>query len=558
MATKRVYGIDLGTTYSCIAYVDEHGRPVVAANSEGEQTTPSVVYFETPTNIVVGQAAKDVAAIEPRRVVSTVKRVMGNPEVQFEFHGQVYKPQDIASYILRKVVGDAEKVTGDKITDVVITVPAYFGINEKEATRQAGLLAGLNVLYVIPEPTAAAIAYGLDLGAEQTVLVYDLGGGTFDVTLIEVKKDAITVISTGGDHQLGGKNWDEAIVQLFAERFVQEHGGAPQELLEDLETYQELLTAAERCKVALSTRESVNQRVTFRGLDTRVKLTREEFEQITVALLQNTLSLTREMLDRAKEKGHARVDRMLLVGGSSYMPQVLRAVRESFPFEALQQDPNQIVAKGAASFGFKCEIERAIKVDLFGADGASSGVELSQADTASRQKAVANVARAYGLPAARVDELASKKVTNVTSKSFGIVVVREENGTIVERVNNLIVVDDEVPRRMSRQYGTFDDGQPGADLRVMESLERTSSEEVYSLDRCSSELGKAVLKFKRPLPKESPIEVIFNLTPDGLLELRGKDLTTGGEVDATFETKGLMTREELAASTSRNLAMKVS
>ena len=202
---KRVYGIDLGTTYSCIAHVDEHGKPVVLPNSEGDLTTPSVVYFESEEDIVVGKAAKEVSSVEPDACASTVKRVMGDPHWEFDAHGHTYKPQDISSFILRKVVSDAELATGDKVEDVVITCPAYFGINEKEATKQAGVLAGLNVLYVIPEPTAAALAYGIEQEEDQVILVYDLGGGTFDITLIEIKAKEINVICTGGDHQLGGK-----------------------------------------------------------------------------------------------------------------------------------------------------------------------------------------------------------------------------------------------------------------------------------------------------------------------------------------------------------------
>jgi molecular chaperone DnaK (HSP70) len=372
-------------------------------------------------------------------------------------------------------------------------------------------------------------------------------------------KDAITVVSTGGDHQLGGKNWDEAIVQLLADRFVQEHGGIAKELLNDLETYQELLTAAERCKVNLSTRESVTHKVTFRGLDTRVKLTRDEFEHITMALVENTLSLTREMLERAKEKGHDKVDRILLVGGSTYMPQILCRVRESFPYEVLQHDPNQIVAKGAAMFGFMCELNRAIKVDVFGDGKNMEGADITKVDPTAKRRAIENVARVYGLPPSRVDELTTKRITNVTSKSFGIVVAfTEQAGGTGERVNNLIVVDDEVPRRIARQYGTFLDGQTSVELRVMESLERTPSEDVYGLERCSGELGRVVLEFEKPMPRNSPVEVVFVLTPDGLLELRGKDLSTGREVEARLEAKGIMTKEQLAESTSRNLAMTVS
>ena len=249
---------------------------------------------------------------------------------------------------------DAESITGEKVEDVVITCPAYFGLNEKEATRQAGILAGLNVRYVIFELTAAALAYGMEQEGEQTVLVYDLGGGTFDVTVIAIRPQELTVICTGGDHQLGGKNWDDAVVAYFAERFESETGTAADALTSDHEAYQELLNAAERCKKSLSNRESVVEAVRFGGERARVELTRETFNRITAPYLERTLELTQQVLDKAREKGQDRIDRLLLVGGSTYMPQVIESVKKRFPIEIRQYDPNQAVAKGAAIFGFKC------------------------------------------------------------------------------------------------------------------------------------------------------------------------------------------------------------
>ena len=193
---KRVYGIDLGTTYSAIAYVDEHGKPVIVPNQESERITPSVVLFDG-NNIIVGNTAKESAKVEPHRVVSRIKQQMGDPNFVFEFEGQAFSSEDISSFILRKVVGDAEVALGEPVTDVVITCPAYFGTAEREATANAGRLAGLNVRAILNEPTAGAIAYGLEQGEDQVVLVYDLGGGTFDITMIEIKDRLIRVICTG-------------------------------------------------------------------------------------------------------------------------------------------------------------------------------------------------------------------------------------------------------------------------------------------------------------------------------------------------------------------------
>lgn len=551
MSGKRVYGIDLGTTYSCIAHVDEHGKPVVLANSEGEMTTPSVVYFESPDNVVAGQSAKEVVSIHPDLCVSTVKRAMGDPHWERTFHGQAYKPQDISSFILRKVVGDAAQIVGEKIEDVVITCPAYFGVNEKEATKQAGILAGLNVLYVIPEPTAAALAYGIEQDQNQVILVYDLGGGTFDITLIEIKAGEITVICTGGDHQLGGKDWDDAIVSYFTQKFEEATGTPADALLEDQETYQELLNAAERCKKTLSTRQSVTEAVRFGGERVKVDLTRETFDQITAPYLQRTLSLTEQELEKARAKGYTKIDKLLLVGGSTYMPQVIEAVRSRFPFEVRQFDPNQAVAKGAALFGYKCYLDEQIKIRIAEQTGQSpERVEVEKVDVAVVERAQSEVAQFHGLALPGLKALVNKKITNVTSKSFGMVAYNQADREVVF---NLLLVDQPVPASYQEKFFTREEGQIGVDMRCMEN--QLPEREVQVAE--SKEVGLAVLEFARPLPQGSPVEVTFDLGPDGLLHVRGRDLTTGREMKAEFRTESIMSREEVEAAKSRNLSLRV-
>jgi actin-like ATPase involved in cell morphogenesis len=349
---NRDFGIDLGTTNSCIAYVDEQGELVVIPNSEGESTTPSVIYFENAENVVVGQAAKEVVALYPDRCVSTIKRAMGDPFWEMVILGQTYKPQDISSFVLRKVVQDAASFTGQDIKDVVITCPIHFGVNEKEATRQAGVLAGLNVLDVISETTAAVLAYGVEQTEDQAILVYDLGGATFDITMIHVTDREMSVICTGGDQQLGGKNWDDAIVNYLAQEFANVTGTSAESLLDDQETYQELLTAAERCKKTLSTGQTVKQAVRFGGERVKVELTRATFDKITQSMLEHTFSMTDQVIENAERKGFPKIDKLLLVGGSTYMPQVIETITKRYPFDVRQFDPNLAVAKGAAIYGF--------------------------------------------------------------------------------------------------------------------------------------------------------------------------------------------------------------
>ncbi|MFO7838984.1 MAG: Hsp70 family protein, partial [Desulfosalsimonadaceae bacterium] len=215
---KRIFGIDLGTTYSSAAYVDEFGKAVIIPNAENERITPSVVFFDGDA-VVVGDVAKESAKLYPNEVVSFVKRSMGEPNFVFEYNNEEYRAEELSAYILKKLAQDAAQYLGETVEDVVITCPAYFGINEREATRKAGEIAGFNVRQIINEPTAAAIAYGtLDTTDNRVVLVYDLGGGTFDITMIDIRKDSVEVVCTGGDHNLGGKDWDDRIVTYMVEK----------------------------------------------------------------------------------------------------------------------------------------------------------------------------------------------------------------------------------------------------------------------------------------------------------------------------------------------------
>ena len=359
----KVFGIDLGTTYSCIAYIDDNGKPVVLKNAEGDLTTPSAVFFETQTDITVGSAAKESAKMYPEQVVTFIKRSIGQPGFSLNLNGIDMKPEEISSYILKKVVKDAEDSLrmedklddNEEIHDVVITCPAYFGVAERDATKAAGIIAGLNVMAIINEPTAAAITYGVtDDSQNKTVLVYDLGGGTFDITMINIKPGEIRVICTGGDHNLGGKDWDDRVLMYLAEQY-QSETGTPDSILEDAETLQELSLSAERAKKLLSAKEKAPVAVNYMGERVRVELTREKFDELTEDLLTRTIDLTREMFKEAEKKGFTQNDvtEILLVGGSSKMPQIMRRVKSEFGIETKMFDPDESVAKGAAIYANK-------------------------------------------------------------------------------------------------------------------------------------------------------------------------------------------------------------
>jgi molecular chaperone DnaK len=460
MEGKRVYGIDLGTTFSCVAVVDElSGRPSLIPNAEGEVTTPSVVLFEDPETRVVGKEAKNTAVLDSERVVEMVKRSMGEPDWRRAFSGQEYSPEEISSYILRKVTDDAEQYLGTKPEDVVITCPAYFGIPQREATAAAGRIAGLNVLEVINEPTAAAIAYGLQDDRDQTVLVYDLGGGTFDVSIIEVKGGSVSVIATGGDHELGGHDWDEQVVKFLAEEWMRETGSSD-DPSESQDTLQDLWRRAEDAKRALTARAETKVPVSHQGQRVTVTLTRDRFEEITQHLLENTISLTKDTIATSAELGHPGIDRLLLVGGSTRMPQVTRRLQEEFGTEPQVHEPDQAVAKGAAVYGQKLAIGRRIQIEIAKELGTSPDeVQVAVVEPEIRQRAQQTVADEMGMRLPALKKLDDMTVTNVVSHSFGVVALRRKGAALEEYISNLVLAQEALPASRVRQYGTVEANQ---------------------------------------------------------------------------------------------------
>jgi len=554
-ALKRVYGIDLGTTYSAIAYVDEHGKPVIVPNQESERITPSVVLFDGG-GVIVGNTAKETAKVEPDRVVGRVKQHMGDPHFVSRQDGKDYRAEDVSSFILRKVVGDAEIALGlgeaDKITDVVITCPAYFGTDEREATAVAGRLAGLNVRAILNEPTAAAIAYGLEQGDDQTVLVYDLGGGTFDVTMIEIKDRLIRVICTGGDHRLGGALWDEAIVIHLADQF-RSQTGLDSDPMDDAEVLNDLFLQAERGKKTLTQRDKAPFRVTHAGQQARVELDRSTFEEITKHLLDRTVELTREMLADAAAKGHHAFDKVILVGGATRMPQVRDRLVAEFGQEPEAFDPDEAVAKGAALYGLKESLQDEVRQIL--APGSASGdpsseVDLSAVSEAEVAEALDKLEREIGFTlTGPVRELVSTRIVNVLSKSLGVI-ARDEAGKDV--VVYLLPRNGEVPMDRTSDFGTDAADQEGVDIRVVAG-ERDSPEPLDCKD-----VGTATLVLPPSLPAKSPIRVRFAISGDGRLNVTAIDLAGGGSIEVDFETEAVLSAGEVAERSSALRLLNVS
>ncbi|MCD8215700.1 MAG: Hsp70 family protein [Clostridiales bacterium] len=555
----KVFGIDLGTTYSCIAYIDASGKPVVLKNAEGDLTTPSVVYFESGTEVSVGSAAKESAKMYPEQVVSFIKRSIGQPGVSQNINGVDMKPEEISSYILKKVVQDGEdslrmegKLDDDEhIKDVVITCPAYFGVAERDATKAAGTIAGLNVLAIINEPTAAAITYGVtDDSSSKTVLVYDLGGGTFDITMININPGEIRVICTGGNHELGGKDWDDRILMYLVDQY-QNETGTPDNILDDAETFQELLLASERAKKLLSAKEKAPVAVNYMGERVRVELTRSKFDELTDDLLSSTIELTRDMFKEAEKKGFSQndVSEILLVGGSSKMPQVMKRVKEEFGIETKMFDPDEAVAKGAAIYADKMSeyniaLEEIAKNQGKSVEEVKEQVDSGKMDVEKEAKKANIKMRGGRLPGDDV------KIINVSSRSFGTEAYDESDSL---KLFNIILRNAELPAEGTSCFNPRQNNQKSAKFTVKESL---TSEEIVDPE-LGKEIGTAELIFPSGITVDTEIEVTFRLDESGLLYLHAKENKGGREVDAEFQTTEALSEQEMTDAIRRSSSSSV-
>ncbi|MDM8522913.1 Hsp70 family protein [Desulfococcaceae bacterium HSG8] len=549
---KKIFGIDLGTTYTSVAYVDEYGKPVIVPNSDNQRITPSVVFFDGD-NVVVGEVAKENAKIYPNEVVSFVKRAMGEPDFLFENDGKTFRAEEISGFIIRKVIQDAEQHTGGKITDVVITCPAYFGINEREATRRSGEIAGYNVRQIINEPTAAAIAYGSIESEEKVVLVYDLGGGTFDITMIDIQSNAIEVICTGGDHNLGGKDWDDRIV-AFLQQEYQNQTKTDEDILEDPDTCQDLLLSAEKAKKVLSQRDKTPVLITHGGERVKVMLERKKFEEITQDLIERTVALTYEMLEEAKKKGYWNYDEIILVGGATRMPQVTARMKKEFSVPPKVFDPDEAIAKGAAIYAWKLSLNEGMRKRV----AAKTGKTLEQVEDIDEielenvlEEVEELVAGDTGYSIADIQR-AQVKIKNVTSKSFGII-AHDSNDQ--EVVFNLILKNTDVPTTITKTFGTAIEDQEAVSIQIMEN----ESSDTIAPPEQALVIGTAVLELPRRLEADTPIDITFKLNEEGRLEITAVEPTESRRtVKAAMKTRSVIYGEEFERAKKRNLSIVVS
>ncbi|MGL6097943.1 MAG: Hsp70 family protein, partial [Fimbriiglobus sp.] len=492
-----VIGIDLGTTFSVVGYLDANGRPATALNAEGDLTTPSVVFLDK-SGAVVGKEAVKAAEFEPDRIARHPKRDMGQAHFRTPVRGEQLPPEVLQAVILGKLKADAEAKLGP-ITRAVITVPAYFNEPRRRATQDAGRMAGLDVIDIINEPTAAAICHGVQRGyltthgadhPAETVLVYDLGGGTFDVTLMRVERNCFTVLATAGDVELGGIDWDTRLIDFLAEKFLAAHGVDPRL---DPHVAQRLRDDAEEAKRTLTTRQETVVSLSFDGKRSRIPVTRAQFEELTADLLDRTVLTLRRLMKDAGQPFTA-VTRLLAVGGSTRMPMVSTMLeRETGLTFDRSLSADEAVAHGAAIY--------------------------------AASKADPNC----GLP--------PLMVKNVCSHDLGILGV--ERATGMPRRHVMIKRNSPLPAEASYKLGTFRDNQQNATVNVIEGGDAGG--------KGATPVGKChVRDLPKNLPKNTPIEVTFRYAENGRLEVSAQMPTIGKSADTTVERAGGMAEDQFA------------
>jgi len=532
---KYVFGIDLGTTYSCIARVDETARAELIKNFEGEYITPSVVLFDGD-NVIVGFQAKAESVLNPKTTSMLVKTLMGKTDFAIEYNGEVKSPSEVSSYILQKLAKDASEQLGVEVKDVVITCPAYFGTAERMATKNAGELAGLNVLEIISEPTAAALYYGCTKQQdEKTILVYDLGGGTFDVTIMRISSSKIEIVCSDGDHDLGGKNWDQELEEYLSDQYKREFGNIEFSEYEK----QELILKVEKIKKNLSSRNQASDILSAGGNRRKISITREKFDEITELLLERTLIKTENAIEIAKEKGYDKIDEILLVGGSTRMPQINKALVNRFKDTKIQiLEPDEAVAKGAAIYAVNVyeKNQKILTEQNFNSDEEVKVVVDGNEKTLNAKDYEENLAFS---PEMMNIGGSVKEIIMATTKSFAIKIIK--NGK--EMCFNMIIKNESMPngiREVSEVFGTLYPNQKSVSIEIYEN---DCMDKYFEIEE-ELKLGDTILELPGNLPQNSPIEVTLKLSNEGILQVTGLDKTGNRKIEAKMKAKGIMSEEE--------------
>jgi len=528
------FGIDLGTTNSCVAYIDDAGRATVIKSALGEDTTPSVVYFESARHAIVGRTARNAALIAPDLVVQRVKRDMGK-SVEYTFHGKPNSPEMVSAIILRELARGVEENIGQVVRDVVITVPASFGVAEQEATRRAGQFADLNVLDLLAEPVAAAMHYqavtGTGTGVRH-ILVYDLGGGTFDTTVIRVDGDAIAVVCSDGDARLGGADWDDVIVEHLLSEFAAKHPTLRPR--EDASFMQDVAIEAERLKEGLSSVESRRYVMRFGGAVCHVNVTRDQLEKLTEGLLDRTIAVTERTIATARSRGVDRFDDVLLVGGMTKMPAVTRVLKERLGLTARLHQPDLAVAKGAAL--------RALALTIKSPDSGPAGRGLS-GNASARLRSPEDVAATTGLTVSEAEKLARQRVSTVVSRAFGVMTLDGRDPVAMTdpvHARKMIVhlLSANTPLPADTGPFTFNTTMDNQRLVMIEVWEQTS--EFASSDLADNQkIGEGMLKIPPKMPALTPLDVTFYMSETGRLTVRAVEPESGMNLEFNLQIGGL-------------------
>lgn len=486
---ERFIGIDLGTTYSSVSTIDEYGKPVIVNNRDGEPLTPSVIYFGPQGNIVVGSEAKEMLTAGEENVAMFFKRNMGDDLFRFYANDREYTAQDLSAILLRKLKDDAEMALGGEVKNAVITVPAYFNDLQRSQTIEAGKLAGFNVLRIINEPTAAAITYGISRDRHQRMLVYDLGGGTFDVTVLDITSDIISVLATGGDHELGGKDWDDQLLLYVVDQFQQEFGIDP---TESVEAYNDLEYECEKVKKMLSQKDSAVINVRCNGMRGRYTVTRELFEKLTEAQLNSTKTMTEHVLEEAGLTW-ADLDGALLVGGSTRMPMVERWVRQMSGKEPL----------------------RGVNVDWAVSQGAAiqAGIEMQKKESFRFSGQTSGNKSQFQLKGA-------KKIVDVMSHSLGTVAVSEDG----KRYVNSVIIRKNLSIPVTEHKDFLHHTRKGNDNDLVVYL---TQGEVPEIESCIV-VGKYIFHGIEHVGKgETIINIEYSYDENGIIGVCGSQKETG-------------------------------
>lgn len=494
-----IVGIDLGTTNTLISYFDEIGqRGECCVNQEGTNLIPSAVFFETNESYVVGAIAKEGAVIHPDNTAMYFKRKMGFTKEAITVDGKTFSPQQVSALVLKEAKESAENELEEEVRDAVITVPAYFSSDSRQATIEAGKIAGLNVVDILDEPVAALYhCDSINNLKDKIVLVFDLGGGTLDLVAAEITQDEIEEIAINGDIHLGGSDWDQAFQKYIRNKYLKGRTFEPDD-------EQDFLLSVEKAKIALTKKEKTRINVATKQGRVPVEITRAEFEECTKSLLARVTEILMELMSDLFDRGVSEFDKIIMVGGATRMVQIERMLREFFPnTEIVAKDQDEAVAKGAAVYA----------------------------------KALSNPSKNKTFSVKRTFK--PKKLNRISTRSYGLEALLGDGGE--RRICNMIYRSEELPIVKKKSFFTSCENQKVVNLKVYE----TTSNERYVKINPKALLGNCILKIPNDIPKASNIDITFVLNENGILSIEGVEPISGKSIKATMESKALLEAEEI-------------